>query len=178
MIHAGLMFVAFLGAVAGLSLAFLSQRYWFAQAWKFAGRVDRAAWRKAIRGALIAVLAIIALAALAAVTRDTRGGVSRGSWWTAFFGLVADQLNCFLPVYQNDRRRGVGVEALANVRSPQNAVSACAGNSRGGQPARRSYGSFPALFFSGCGRDCRRGAVCQRGVRFCVGAIPVLRARG
>jgi predicted MPP superfamily phosphohydrolase len=87
MLHAVLIFLGFLGAVAGLSLAFLSQRYWFARAWRFAGRVGGPAWRKGIRGALIAALAVIALAALAAVTRNMRGVVSRGSWWSAFFGL-------------------------------------------------------------------------------------------
>src|ERR1700675_614403 len=73
--------------IAGLSLAFLSQRYWFARAWRFAGRIKRPAWRKGIRGALIAALAVIALVALAAVTRNMRGVISRGSWWWAFFGL-------------------------------------------------------------------------------------------
>ncbi len=87
MIHPVLIFLGFLSAIAGLSLAFLSQRYWFARAWRFAGRVDRPAWRKGIRGALIAALAVIALVALAAVARSMRGVISRGSWWSAFFGL-------------------------------------------------------------------------------------------
>jgi hypothetical protein len=82
-----LVFLGLLGAVAGLSLAFLSQRYWFARAWRFAGRIDRPAWRKGIRAALIAALAAIALVALAAVARNMRGVISRGSWWSAFFGL-------------------------------------------------------------------------------------------
>src|SRR5271169_6652846 len=86
-LHSVLIFLGFLGAIAGLSLAFLSQRYWFARAWRFAGRVERPAWRKGIRGALIAALAVIALVALAAVTRNMRGVISRGSWWFAFFGL-------------------------------------------------------------------------------------------
>lgn len=87
MLHGVLVLLGFWVAFAGLSLAFLSQRYWFARAWRFAEGIDRPAWRKAIRGALIAALAIIAFAALAAATRNMRGGVSRGSWWTAFFGL-------------------------------------------------------------------------------------------
>src|SRR5487761_941282 len=87
MLHDVLIFLGFLSAIAGLSLAFLSQRYWFARAWRFSGRVDRPAWRKGIRGALIAALAVIALVALAAVARNLRGVVSRGSWWSAFFGL-------------------------------------------------------------------------------------------
>jgi len=87
MLHGILVFIGFLGVLAGLSLAFLSQRYWFARAWKFAARIDRPQLRKGIRGALIAALAMISFAALAAVTRNMRGGVSRGSWWTAFFGL-------------------------------------------------------------------------------------------
>ncbi len=40
-----------------------------------------------MRGALVVALAAIACAALAAVTRNMRGVVSRGSWWSAFFGL-------------------------------------------------------------------------------------------
>src|SRR6266851_9712456 len=85
--HAVLLFLGYLSAIAGLSLAFLSQRYWFARAWKFAGRIESPAWVKGIRAALIAALAAIALVALAAVTRNMRGIVSRGSWWSAFFGL-------------------------------------------------------------------------------------------
>jgi predicted MPP superfamily phosphohydrolase len=86
-LHSDLILLGFLGAIAGLSLAYLSQRYWFARAWRFAGRVERPAWRKSIRGALIAALAVIALVALAAVTRNMRGVISRGSWWFAFFGF-------------------------------------------------------------------------------------------
>jgi predicted MPP superfamily phosphohydrolase len=87
MLHGVLIFLGILGGVSGLSLAFLSQRYWFARAWRFAGRIDSPAWRKGIRGALIAVLALIALGALTAMTRNMRGTISRGSWWTAFFGM-------------------------------------------------------------------------------------------
>jgi uncharacterized protein len=87
MLHGVLVFLGLLGAAAGLSLAFLSQRYWFARAWRFAGRIGRPAWRKGIRSALIAALAVIALVALAAVARNMRGVISRGSWWSAFFGL-------------------------------------------------------------------------------------------
>jgi len=87
MLHDVLIFLGFLSAIAGLSLAFLSQRYWFARAWRLAGQVNRPAWRKGIRGALIAAVAVIAFAALAAVTRNMRGAISRGSWWSAFFGL-------------------------------------------------------------------------------------------
>jgi predicted MPP superfamily phosphohydrolase len=87
MLHRVLVFFGLLIAIAGLSLAFLSQRYWFARAWRFAGRINRRALRKGIRGALIAALAVIALAAFAAVARNMRGVVSRGSWWSALFGL-------------------------------------------------------------------------------------------
>jgi len=86
MLNGILIFLGFLGAIAGFSLAFLSQRYWFARAWRFAGRIDNPGWRKGIRGALIAGLAVIALLALAAVARNVRGGISRGSWGWAFFG--------------------------------------------------------------------------------------------
>jgi uncharacterized protein len=87
MFHTVALFLAFVGAVVGLSLAFLSQRYWFARAWRFAGRAHSPAWRKGLRGALIGVLALFALGALAAVTRNLRGAVSRGSWSSAFLGL-------------------------------------------------------------------------------------------
>jgi uncharacterized protein len=82
-----LIFLAVVGASLGLLLAFLSQRYWFARAWRLAGRVERADWRKRLRGALIAVVAAAALIAVATLVRGFRGTVSRGSWWTAFFGL-------------------------------------------------------------------------------------------
>ena len=87
MLHGVLIFLGLLASLAGLSLAFLSQRYWFARAWRFAGRIDKPGWRQGIRGALIAALAVIAFVALAAVARNMWGGISRGSWWWAFFGL-------------------------------------------------------------------------------------------
>jgi hypothetical protein len=87
MLHDVIVFLGLLAVMAGLSLAFLSQRYWFARAWRFAERIDNLGWRKGIRGALIAALAAIALVALAAAGRNIWGGVSRGSWWWAFFGL-------------------------------------------------------------------------------------------
>jgi chromate transport protein ChrA len=82
-----LAFVGVVGALVGLLLAFLSQRYWFARAWRLAARVERAEWRKRFRGALIAVVAAVALVALAGLVRNFRGAISRGSWWIAFFGL-------------------------------------------------------------------------------------------
>jgi hypothetical protein len=87
LLHGVLVFLGFLAATAGLFLAFLSQRYWFARAWRFAGRIERPEWRKKIRGALIAALVAVALVAIIAVSRNMRGVVSRGSWWAAFFGL-------------------------------------------------------------------------------------------
>jgi predicted MPP superfamily phosphohydrolase len=87
MVHTVLVFLAFLGAIAGLSLAFLSQRYWFARAWRFAGRAKSSTWRKGIRGSLIGALAAIVLVLLVAATRNMRGIVSHGSWWPALFGF-------------------------------------------------------------------------------------------
>ena len=87
MFYAVGLLLGFIGAVSGISLAFLSQRYWFARAWKFAGRFHRPAWRKGLRGALLGALALLAFAALASVTRNMRGAVSRGSWSSAFLGL-------------------------------------------------------------------------------------------
>ena len=86
MVH-GLVLLGFVAAIFGLSLAFLSQRYWFARTWRFAGRIADPAWRKAARGALIALLLGIALLALVAVTRNIRGVVTHGSWWFSFIGL-------------------------------------------------------------------------------------------
>lgn len=76
-----------LAAIAAFFLAFLSQRYWFARAWRFAGRIASRPWRRAARGALVTALVGIALLAVAAVTGSTRGVVSRASWWWAIFGL-------------------------------------------------------------------------------------------
>ena len=87
MLHGVLILLGLLAGIAGLSLAFLSQRYWFARAWRFAGRIHRPGWRRGFQGALIALLTVIAFVALLAVARNIWGGVSRGSWWWAFFGL-------------------------------------------------------------------------------------------
>lgn len=82
-----LIFLGFLGAAVGLSLAFLSQRYWFARAWRLAARIKAPEWRRAARGALIVAVSIVAIAAMALLTRNMRGTVSKGSWFTAFFGF-------------------------------------------------------------------------------------------
>jgi predicted MPP superfamily phosphohydrolase len=82
-----LLLFAILAAIAGLCLAILSQRYWFVRAWRFAGRVQRPALRKWMRGALLAMLMGIALVALIGVIRNMRGTISHGSWWLAFFGF-------------------------------------------------------------------------------------------
>jgi len=87
MFHGFMTFVVVLAVVGGLSLAFLSQRYWFARAWKFAARIERPGWRRRVRGALVALVSVVALIALIGVARNMRGIVSRGSWWAAFFGL-------------------------------------------------------------------------------------------
>jgi hypothetical protein len=87
MLHGVLIFLGLLSAAAGLLLAFLSQRYWFARAWRLAGRIDKRAWRRAVRGLLIVAISMVAGAAMAAATRNMRAGISRGSWFTAFFGL-------------------------------------------------------------------------------------------
>ena len=40
-----------------------------------------------MRAALLAVLAMVTLIAMSAIVRNWRGTISRGSWWTPFFGL-------------------------------------------------------------------------------------------
>jgi predicted MPP superfamily phosphohydrolase len=85
--HDVLIILGFSAALAGLSLAFLSQRYWFARAWRFAGRVHEPRWRKALRGVLLILLLVVAFVALTEVVSNLRGTVSRGSWWLAFLGL-------------------------------------------------------------------------------------------
>src|SRR5882672_12718331 len=87
MLHGVLIFLGLLASLAGLSLAFLSQRYWFARAWRFAGRIDNPGWRTGMRAALLTLLAMIALIAISAIVRNWRGTISRGSWWMPFFGL-------------------------------------------------------------------------------------------
>ena len=87
MFHLLLVYLGTLVAIVGLSLAFLSQRYWFVRAWRFAGRIHNAAWRKGMRNSLLILLAVVALVALTDVVESLRGTISRGSWWSAFFGL-------------------------------------------------------------------------------------------
>src|SRR5882762_11954480 len=64
MFHNVFVLLGILAAIAGFSLAFLSQRYWFARAWRFAGRVQRPSWRTGMRAALLTLLAMIALIAI------------------------------------------------------------------------------------------------------------------
>src|SRR6202158_6628966 len=87
MFHNSVLLLGILAAIVGLSLAFLSQRYWFARAWRFGGRIQQPAWRKAVRATLLAILGLVALIALTDVVRNWRGTISRGTWWTPFFGL-------------------------------------------------------------------------------------------
>jgi predicted MPP superfamily phosphohydrolase len=82
-----LVLLGIVAAIAALSLVFLSQRYWFARGWRFAGRIQRPAWRTGMRAALLSVLVIVILIAFTDVQRNWRGTVSLGSWWTPFFGL-------------------------------------------------------------------------------------------
>ncbi len=82
-----LILFGFLGVFAGLLLAFLSQRYWFARAWGIAGRIARPEWRKRARGTLIATLVAIGLATAVAISQNIRGGVSHGSRWSALCAL-------------------------------------------------------------------------------------------
>jgi uncharacterized protein len=76
-----------LAVTAGLSLAFLSQRYWFARAWRFAGRIHRPALRSGVRAALLSLPVIVALIAMSAIVSNWRGTISRGHWWAPFLGL-------------------------------------------------------------------------------------------
>ncbi len=87
MFHDFFVLLGILAVIAGFSLAFLSQRYWFARAWRFAGRIQQPSWRTGIRATLLTLLAMVALIALSAIVRNWRGTISRGSWWTPFFGL-------------------------------------------------------------------------------------------
>jgi len=87
MFHDLILLLGILAVIAGFSLAFLSQRYWFARAWRFAGRLQRPALRSWIRAALLALLAMVALIAISAIVRNWRATISRGSWWAPFFGL-------------------------------------------------------------------------------------------
>jgi len=87
MVYGTLALIGLFGLSAGLLLAFLSQRYWFARAWRLAARIEKPTLRKAVRGALIATVAVVAAVALAGATRNLRGIISPGSWWSAFFGL-------------------------------------------------------------------------------------------
>jgi predicted MPP superfamily phosphohydrolase len=87
MFHSAFLVLGVLAAVTGLALTFLSQRYWFARAWRFAGRLRRPGWRLGIRAAVIALLAATALIALGGIVANLRGTISRGSPLNAFFGL-------------------------------------------------------------------------------------------
>ena len=87
MFHNLITLVGILAVLAGFTLAFLSQRYWFARAWRFAGRIHHPGWRKGLRGGLLWILAIMAGLAMLAIVRNWRGTISRGTWWAPFLGL-------------------------------------------------------------------------------------------
>ena len=87
MFHESLLYLGTLVGFVGLLLAFFAQRYWFARAWRFAGRINNSTVRKGLRGALLLLLLVIAVVALFDVVTNIHGTVSRGSWWSAFFGL-------------------------------------------------------------------------------------------
>jgi uncharacterized protein len=86
-LHSVIIVLGFLAASFGLFLAFLSQRYWFARAWQFAGRIHDPVARKRTRAALVAVVVSVASLALIVAARSMRGIVTHGSWGSAFFGF-------------------------------------------------------------------------------------------
>ena len=87
MIHDSAFLLGIFAVIAGLSLAFLSQRYWFARAWRFAGRIHRPALRTGMRAALLSLPVIVGLIAMSAIVSNWRGTISRGHWWAPFLGL-------------------------------------------------------------------------------------------
>jgi uncharacterized protein len=87
MFHDFLTVLGISASVAAFVLAFLSQRYWFAHAWRFVGRIHNSQLRKALRALLLSVLALVAGVAMLAIIRNWRGTISHGRWWTPFFGL-------------------------------------------------------------------------------------------
>jgi uncharacterized protein len=87
MFNSYLVYIGTFVVIVLLSLAFLSQRYWFSHAWRFAGRIHNSAWRKGVRSTMLLLLAGVALAALADIVLSMRGTISRGSWRSAFFGF-------------------------------------------------------------------------------------------
>src|SRR6266849_1267654 len=87
MFHSAFILSGVLAAATGLTLTFLSQRYWFARAGRFEGRLRRAGWRRGVRAAVIALLAATALIALGDIVANVRGTIFRGSPLNAFFGL-------------------------------------------------------------------------------------------
>jgi predicted MPP superfamily phosphohydrolase len=87
MFHDFAILLGVLAILSALLLAFLSQRYWFARAWRFAGRIQDRHWRKGMRGGLLLLVAVIGFVTITDVTRNMRGLISRGSWWVAFLAL-------------------------------------------------------------------------------------------
>lgn len=86
MFHNSLVTIGFLVALGVLALACFSQRYWFARAWRFAGRIHGAPARKVMRGALLLLLFGVLWAAVAGLVRTMRGTATHGSWVMAFLG--------------------------------------------------------------------------------------------
>ena len=87
MLRHSLVYIGIFVALAGLALAFLAQRYWFARVWRLGGLIHDKKTRKAIRGALLGLVFIVFITALAGVLRNMQGTISRGSLWTAFLAL-------------------------------------------------------------------------------------------
>lgn len=87
MLKEGLVIAGTIAALSGLLLAFLAQRYWFARAWRFSGRIQDARTRKAFHTALLVVMGSALIAAVVGILRDLRGWESRGSFLQAFLGF-------------------------------------------------------------------------------------------
>ncbi len=76
-----------LAAGAALVLAVLSQRYWFAQAWKLASRIAQTRWRRVAHGVVLAVLTAVVIIAIRSISLNFTGTIVRGSWWSGLPGL-------------------------------------------------------------------------------------------
>jgi len=90
-----LMLLGIVAAIAALSLAFLSQRYWFARGWRFAGRLQRSKWRTGMRAALLSVLVIVILIAFTDLLRNWRGTVSLSDPGGRRSSACGCQVRCF-----------------------------------------------------------------------------------
>jgi hypothetical protein len=155
MFHRVLVTLAFVLGAGGFLLAFLSQRYWFARAWRVAGLLRSPLMRKGLRALVVSVTSVLALLCVVSIVGNQRGVVSFGSWWNALLGLwLSSSIVSYLFVKAiavmewawRQVRRAVSIPQNGRMAKDMGAAQRSVPSVEGGiNPSRRNFFRFAGV---------------------------------